>query len=205
MCKRGFIYLMAPIKASAFLFLFGRAAAAAQNTYGRRDGTRPVPTIVHATNCRRAVGLSAAMAGKPAISAAIPHACSSDPSPVSRRTSCFLVSTFSHAAEKTLHMALGKLTEKDCNWKIQNVTAASSYKETIKVTHFFSPFFQPYLKCHIYRLSLSSRYCRGVMSVFFLKNLQKEDAEEKFNWSAISPTGRSLYIRSSLACWMMRR
>ena len=57
-----------------------------------------VPARRRKYGCRRAVGLYAPMAGKPAISASIPHACSSDPTPVSRRTSCFLVSTFSRAA-----------------------------------------------------------------------------------------------------------
>ena len=77
---------MAQIRGFCIFFLFGRAGAAAETT------------ITHATKCRRAVGLSVPMAGMPAISTSIPHACSSDTTPVSRRTSCFLVSTFSRAA-----------------------------------------------------------------------------------------------------------
>ena len=77
---------MAQIRGFCIFFLFGRAGAAAETT------------ITHATKCRRAVGLSVPMAVKPAISTAIPHACSLNPTPVSRRTPCFLVSTFSRAA-----------------------------------------------------------------------------------------------------------
>ena len=39
----------------------------------------------------------------------------------------------------------------------------------------------PRCVCGFQRTSLSSRYFRGVMSVSFLKNLQKEDEVEKWN------------------------
>ena len=48
------------------------------------------------------------MAVRPAISAAIPHACSSDGTSVSRRTSCFLVSTFSRAATGHLRAVISR-------------------------------------------------------------------------------------------------
>ena len=92
-----------------FFFLFGRAGAAAGNA----------SVIAHSIKCRRAVGLSALMilaysaaddrrwrnlrlatTRIPAkiISASIPHAGTSDPTPVSQRATHTLVSTFSRAA-----------------------------------------------------------------------------------------------------------
>ena len=50
-----------------------------------------------------------------------------------------------------------------------------------------------------------SRYCFGVSPVSFLKNLQKNDELEKCRRSAMSHTGRPVYLSMYLACWIIWR